>query len=456
MKQNHKNCILHALIFVGLGFALGCGGSREISKQSAVSPPMSPVLVKTTPADGAVNVRTRSPISASFTQSMDASTLRPESFLVTDHSGNRVPGLVTLEDQNATATFTPANPLVSDQTYLLSLSGNIKDLQGRSIEPVRAGFKTAASSLPSAQTPSPIVIGAGYAIVDNTMPGGPVFAYDDISATGTNLPSIHGDDRTVNVPLPFPVSFYNVAYSSMYVGSNGYITFGSGDTEYSNYSFPDPDGYPRIAPFFDDLNINSSSMVLWQVKGTAPNRRLIVQWHDLRHFGGSGHIEFQVIMYENKSDILFQYQNSSNLSPGSNGSSATVGLNLGDGITASQYSYNTASLVNGRAILFTSALSFTDDIGRSRFCVYPQTASFIWTILSGPGTGSSYSGQAIVKDTTLGSYSVMQVTNVPGAPFKLNFSFNKNLNSASGYYVTSSVSSYLADSNTTNDPPGCF
>lgn len=456
MQQNRRKCILHALILVGLGAGLGCGGSRENSSQSVISLQMSPLLVKTNPADGAVNVRTRLPISASFTHPMDASTLSPETFLVTDYSGNRVPGLVSLEDQNSTATFSPTNPLESDQTYLLSLSSKIKDLQGRAIEPVRASFKTTASALMPSPGPSPIVFSGTYAMVDNTMPGGPVFAYDDISATGTNLPSIHSDDATVSVALPFPVSFYNVAYSSMWVSSNGYITFGSGDSTYSNYSFP-VSGQPRIAPFFDDLYPNSTSTILWQVKGSAPNRRLIVQWHDHSHFAGSGHIEFQVIMYENKSDILFQYQNSSNLSPGSNGSSATVGLNLGDGATASQYSYNSASLADGRAILFTSALSFTDDYGITRFCVYPQTGIFIWTILSGPGAGSSFTGHSIVKEINLGPYLMTQVTNMQGASYKLNFSFNKSLNSASGYYIiTGSVYSYLADRNTTDDPPGCF
>ncbi len=55
----------------------------------------------------------------------------------------------------------------------------------------------------------------------------------------------------------FAFTFYQTVYSSVYVGSNGYLTFGSGDTDFTE-SVSDLGGpEPRIAALFDDLNPSS-------------------------------------------------------------------------------------------------------------------------------------------------------------------------------------------------------
>ncbi len=103
-------------------------------------------------------------------------------------------------------------------------------------------------------------------------------------------------------------------------------------------------------------------------------------------------------------------------------------------------------------------LSFTDDYGRSRFCVSPLTGDFTWTILSGPLAGRSYTGNAVVTSLPLGSSVLLQVNGKPGDPIKLAFSFNQILKTAYGNFSipSSGVASVLADKLTTDDPPGCF
>jgi subtilisin family serine protease len=49
------------------------------------------------------------------------------------------------------------------------------------------------------------------------------------------------------------VSLYGTSYDALYIGSNGYITFVSGDTHYFE-QFSDHFALPRIAALFDDLN----------------------------------------------------------------------------------------------------------------------------------------------------------------------------------------------------------
>ncbi len=63
-----------------------------------------------------------------------------------------------------------------------------------------------------------------------------------------------GDDDTVEVPLEFSFPFNGASYDSVFVNSNGSISFGSGDTEYA-YSVPAfLGGPPRIAPLFVDFS----------------------------------------------------------------------------------------------------------------------------------------------------------------------------------------------------------
>lgn len=56
----------------------------------------------------------------------------------------------------------------------------------------------------------------------------------------TSIQNGSADDNYVNVPLPFSVNMYGTAYSSVYVSSNTYITFGSGATNYSSLSNSNP------------------------------------------------------------------------------------------------------------------------------------------------------------------------------------------------------------------------
>ena len=57
------------------------------------------------------------------------------------------------------------------------------------------------------------------------------------SSGWTTLVSSSDDDDNVSVPLGFNWTINSTQYSSVYVGSNNYITFGSGQNSYSGYNF---------------------------------------------------------------------------------------------------------------------------------------------------------------------------------------------------------------------------
>jgi hypothetical protein len=76
-------------------------------------------------------------------------------------------------------------------------------------------------------------------------------AFPTDPAGGT--PITLSDDDSEEVVLANPVTLYGVSYNSIFVGSNGYLTFTGPDTDYSE-TLPEHFAQPRIAGLYDDFN----------------------------------------------------------------------------------------------------------------------------------------------------------------------------------------------------------
>ncbi len=108
---------------------------------------------------------------------------------------------------------------------------------------------------------------------------------------GTSLSM--GDDTYSQVTLTggASVALYGTSYSSFYVGSNGYITFGSADSSYSE-SLAAHFLMPRISVLFDDL-YPSTGQVTW--KQTAD--RVAITWQSVPEYSGATTNSFQIEMF---------------------------------------------------------------------------------------------------------------------------------------------------------------
>jgi hypothetical protein len=165
------------------------------------------------------------------------------------------------------------------------------------------------------------------------------------------------DRRWGPFPIGFDFDFFGNTYNEFFASSNGLVLFGAGSNAFSNVSIPNgarPDNY--IAPFWDDLIIHETGDILYQTIGTAPNRKLVIQFSNMSFWTSTvllGHI--QVILYEGSNNIQIQYMNIVDRSSDrASGNSATIGLENMDGTAGVLCSYNTAGYVfSGRAILFT-------------------------------------------------------------------------------------------------------
>lgn len=187
----------------------------------------------------------------------------------------------------------------------------------------------------------------GYSWIDSNEPGGPIFDWVDITGVGTPVTQLTGDDQNVaGVPIGFAFPFYGNSFTTVNFCTNGWISFSSTLTAYSNQPLPNTStSVPRdlIAPFWDDLHFRGAVHAYFYNDGS----RFIVQYNDVDKYSPSGaHLTFQVILYPNGT-IRIQY-----LTMEGTLNSATVGIQNSLGDDGLQVAYNADYIQNNLAIEF--------------------------------------------------------------------------------------------------------
>ncbi len=191
--------------------------------------------------------------------------------------------------------------------------------------------------------------GYGYFWIDSDETGGPVYSWVEINGVGT---SPGGDDDGNYGPfsLGFDFNYYGVNYSSVRICTNGFLSFTSTSSPYTNQGIPNSsDPNALIAPFWDDLNPSAGGTIYYYAD--AANNRFIVEWYGVDHYSPGGNPEtFQVILNADGT-ILCQYQTVSL------NNSCTVGIENQSGTDGLQVVFNADYLHNGMALLFTTSLA---------------------------------------------------------------------------------------------------
>jgi hypothetical protein len=109
-------------------------------------------------------------------------------------------------------------------------------------------------------------------------------------AGGITLP-LSDDDSELVTPAS-PVLVYGTSYATINVGSNGYITLGGADTDYTE-TLGDHFDMPRVSALFDDLNPSSGGTISWKQAAD----RVIVTWQNVPEYSSTGSNTFQVEMF---------------------------------------------------------------------------------------------------------------------------------------------------------------
>jgi len=107
----------------------------------------------------------------------------------------------------------------------------------------------------------------------------------DTSAVGDRIAGL-GDDDTREFDLPFPFRFYGTEYRSIFVNSDGNLTFGGGDVDISARSLGRLNsGRPRIAGLFADLDPSATGDGVNVLRSPG---RFTVTWVRVREFSDFG------------------------------------------------------------------------------------------------------------------------------------------------------------------------
>jgi hypothetical protein len=118
--------------------------------------------------------------------------------------------------------------------------------------------------------------------------------------TMSNFPtSGNNDDGFWTLNLPFNITFLGTSYSTIYVGTNHYVTFGGGSSAYSDFSATNPN-LPKIMWCAAD---NSVQRIYYGVEGSSPNRTYRVRVEgtaDIRGTEGSPTMVNEYVFYENE------------------------------------------------------------------------------------------------------------------------------------------------------------
>jgi len=108
---------------------------------------------------------------------------------------------------------------------------------------------------------------------------------------GTPLPLT--DDTTLRVDFAddATVSLYGVEYDHMYVGANGYLTFGSGDSDWSE-TYEEHFSTPRVALCYDDLRPSEGGTVSWEQLSD----RIVVTFDEVSERNSDSYVSGQIEM----------------------------------------------------------------------------------------------------------------------------------------------------------------
>lgn len=245
-----------------------------------------------------------------------------------------------------------------------------------------AGGHTAAGA-PFNQSADPASETYGYKWIDNEGAddpaaggSGPDLAtlWTDISASGTQLSAISCDDCTTTISPNMMVRYYGqnwgtapagsgaqVVSASIVVSSNGNVQFlnsGQGaNASYTNNGLPAAGMNGMVAFLWDDCYGAGGGNARWEVVGSSPNRRLIIQYTGWDFCCSDGpNMEYQVQFTESDgasdSSITFLYNDITAGDQREMGNSATIGIQSPTQGSYLLYSNNQASLEDGRAIRF--------------------------------------------------------------------------------------------------------
>ncbi len=185
-------------------------------------------------------------------------------------------------------------------------------------------------------------------------------AWVDVCATPANVLTLTDDDdgHGPATTIPFAFSFFGAPRSAVWASTNGFLTFDVTPRDSYQPAIPDTAEGPAVYAYWQDLALfDTTAAVCIGTTGTAPNRRMVIQWNNMQSLEAFDFTEFtfQAQLHEGTGIIDLIYNTMSVTDPGdatlANGTLLTViGLQTAAGAQ---------TVVHSGAINTTTGIRFT-------------------------------------------------------------------------------------------------
>lgn len=170
----------------------------------------------------------------------------------------------------------------------------------------------------------------GYVWIDSDEPCGPTFEWIDLTHIGDPI-SMYDDDNQGPFEMAFDFPFYGRIFNSIRICSNGFLSFTSTSTDYSNDPIPGSSAPENlIAPFWEDIAPDDGGMIYFYTDETMT----AFSWVDVPAYdwdGETGPFTFEVILYPSgaiKYQYLEMYPPLESATIGIQDSTRTIGLQI--------------------------------------------------------------------------------------------------------------------------------
>jgi hypothetical protein len=244
-----------------------------------------------------------------------------------------------------------------------SVSAQTESKADHMVPPAAPAPKKEERARKAGDSPSNLISATTYAF---TSSAGNVL--EDMSSGTTMLLTPDLDDAASTVaPVGFDFWFDGARQTVFSVNANGLMKLGQTPvtTAFTN-DLAAVTNVPQIAPYWDDLWIGNNGKVHYKLVGSAPNRRLVVEWQNEQSprvaAATSGNATFQAWLYESTGKIEFVYGAIA-------ANAANSGYSIGFGSSGTQFAsvttaastvaYGTANNTNTGAITAGTKYTFT-------------------------------------------------------------------------------------------------
>ncbi|MFV2018371.1 LamG-like jellyroll fold domain-containing protein [Micromonospora sp. LOL_023] len=230
-----------------------------------------------------------------------------------------------------------------------------------------------------------------------------------VPANGTVLP-LTGDDGRTQVTSPFPIEFYGQQYTTIWVDIDGVASFQNyAGVPWQSMPLPSPaagnEPNGAVYPFWDDWVVDSSASVRTDTIGSAPNRRFVIEWRNVRSEAEpTVRVSFEVIFHES-GDIVVAWDGIG-ATPRAQGAQGAVAIENTDGSVALVHSFHEAVLRSGEGVRFTAGPEPIGDVRGTVECA-GVPASDVTVTVAGESTATDADGRFTFAGLPGGSYTVL-------------------------------------------------